>query len=137
MLTITKEFTFDSAHKLVDGYVGACENLHGHTYHLFVTLGYNKSKFKSELASLNRFGMLFDFKELKQIWKEKIEPLVDHQYLNDSFERQPTAELMALRFYELFNQELDNSKYMITEIKLYETPTSYATYTPEAKVFKK
>ena len=36
-LYLSKEFNFDSAHNLIH-YHGKCENLHGHTYKLKVTL---------------------------------------------------------------------------------------------------
>jgi len=50
MLYISREFTFDSAHKIVD-YQGKCENLHGHTYRLIVTVQ----------GELKRDGMVLDF----------------------------------------------------------------------------
>ncbi|MCD6102754.1 MAG: 6-carboxytetrahydropterin synthase, partial [Thermotogaceae bacterium] len=34
-MLISKEFTFDAAHRLMK-YKGKCENLHGHTYKLRV-----------------------------------------------------------------------------------------------------
>ena len=35
-MRISREFTFDAAHKLVD-YPGKCKRMHGHTYTLVVT----------------------------------------------------------------------------------------------------
>jgi 6-pyruvoyltetrahydropterin/6-carboxytetrahydropterin synthase len=37
VIEVTKEFTFDSAHKL-DKDDGKCAYLHGHTYRLFVSV---------------------------------------------------------------------------------------------------
>lgn len=36
-MKITKIFTFDSSHML-DGHDGKCQNLHGHTYKLEITV---------------------------------------------------------------------------------------------------
>lgn len=37
MLQLTKIFHFEMAHA-IDGYAGACKNIHGHTYELHVTV---------------------------------------------------------------------------------------------------
>ena len=37
-ITITRHFSFDAAHYL-PGHEGKCQNLHGHTYKLEVTIG--------------------------------------------------------------------------------------------------
>ena len=36
-IRITKEFDFEAAHAL-DGYEGKCRDIHGHSYHLKITL---------------------------------------------------------------------------------------------------
>ena len=36
-LRLTKEFSFEMAHALM-GYDGACREIHGHSYRLFVTV---------------------------------------------------------------------------------------------------
>ena len=36
-IRITKHFDFESAHALY-GYDGKCKNIHGHSYHLYVTV---------------------------------------------------------------------------------------------------
>ena len=38
-IRITKEFDFEAAHAL-DGYEGKCRDIHGHSYHLKITLNW-------------------------------------------------------------------------------------------------
>lgn len=108
---VTKEFTFEAAHKL-NNYNGKCANLHGHTYKLRVTTK----------GPIRKNGMTIDFVTLKQIVGEKILDRVDHTYLNDFIE-QPTAENIVVWFWEIL------SKYLpLFELSLWETPTSWVTY---------
>ena len=58
-MLLTKYFKFDAAHNLVH-YHGKCEKLHGHTYHMSVTLK----------GTPDEEGMVFDFTELKKAVKE-------------------------------------------------------------------
>jgi len=74
---------FSAAHHL-PRHVGACRNLHGHTWKVEVWL-------KGEV---NTNGMLVDFGEVKAIID-----LFDHSNLNDTFEN-PTAENLALYFHQ-------------------------------------
>ena len=60
---VSKEFTFDAAHHLFN-YEGKCKSLHGHTYHLQIAVsGY-----------LDERGMTYDFGDLKNIYKNHLEP---------------------------------------------------------------
>ena len=122
MLTVTKEFEFDSAHSLKDGYVGPCARVHGHRYKLAVTLAGVAN------STLNEFGMLMDFTDLKKIWSEKIEPLFDHQFLNDTLNMQTTAENMSVFLFQKFSEEVNNNRVKVIRIELWETPTSKATF---------
>jgi 6-pyruvoyltetrahydropterin/6-carboxytetrahydropterin synthase len=144
MLTVTKEFTFDAAHFLTQ-YYGKCENLHGHTYKLHVTLS----------GEMQNNGLLIDFVILKRIVKKHVLDFLDHKNLNDIFEN-PTSEHIAkwiwnklenideLLKLELENPnlddeikqylkdegELDKSKsgvVQLHEVKLWETATSFVT----------
>ena len=108
---ITKEFTFDSAHQL-KWHKGKCKNLHGHTYKLQITIQ----------GALNKDGIVIDFGDLKKIVKEKVIEKLDHQFLNEII-KNPTAENMVVWMWEQLEKELK-----LFEIKLWETPTSYATY---------
>lgn len=120
---VSKEFTFDAAHHL-HAYDGKCKNLHGHTYR--VVLGVS--------GFVNEVGLALDFGDIKAIWKERIEPYLDHRYLNESLPpMNTTAENMVVWIFEqlesaLQEPELSNGcEGARTEfVRLYETPTSYA-----------
>ncbi|PJN92016.1 6-carboxytetrahydropterin synthase QueD, partial [Bacillus sp. mrc49] len=87
---VSKEFTFDAAHHLHD-YEGKCKNLHGHTYKVIFGLsGYTDSR-----------GLMIDFGDMKEIWKNEIEIHLDHRYLNETLPpMNTTAENMVVWIYE-------------------------------------
>ncbi len=110
-MLITKEFTFDSAHKLLN-YNGLCANLHGHTYRLQVTLS----------GPVLKNGMVYDFVDLKRIVTEKAISKLDHKFINKTI-KQSTAENIVIWIWKHLEKDLP-----LYEIKLWETPTSYVTY---------
>ena len=75
---IAKSWTFDASHQ-IHHHDGKCANLHGHTYRVTVEV---EGDLK-ELDGSPNGGMVEDFYVLTQAWK-KVEPLLDHQHLNDS-----------------------------------------------------
>ena len=117
---VSKEFTFDAAHHL-HNYEGKCKNLHGHTYRVVLGL----SGYTDEL------GLMIDFGDIKEIWKQKIEIHLDHRYLNETLPpMNTTAENIVVWIYEklveaLLEEQLSN-RARVEFIRLYETPTSYA-----------
>lgn len=123
IVEVTKEFTFDSCHQLLE-YNGACARLHGHTYKLQVTVQ----------GKLNEIGMVLDFKELKAEVNNRIVNSLDHYNLNDKLDYNTTAENMVVDFYERLNDaisfisERENRYIALKEVKLWETPTSFASY---------
>jgi 6-pyruvoyltetrahydropterin/6-carboxytetrahydropterin synthase len=113
---LTKEFDFEAGHHLVP-YEGKCEHSHGHSYHMEVTIE----------GKPGRDGLLIDFKELKGIVNEVIEPL-DHNYLNNYFDFNTTCENMIRYLWVTIQEELP-AHVALEEIKLWETRNSYATLT--------
>lgn len=120
---ISKEFTFDAAHHL-HCYEGKCKNLHGHTYKvIFGISGYT-----------DEIGIVMDFGDIKDIWKNEIETHLDHRYLNETLPlMNTTAENMVIWIYEKMAASLQTlerqQKYneaRVEFVRLYETPTSYA-----------
>ena len=111
-MLITKKFTFDCAHKLIN-YDGKCKNLHGHTYSLLITVQGEVDK---------KSGMVIDFGTLKNIVNKKVVAVFDHAYINDVI-TQPTAENMAVWIWNKLHKHLD-----IYKIELWETPDSFVTY---------
>ena len=123
IVSVTKEFTFDSCHQLKE-YVGACARLHGHTYKLQVTVE----------GELDKIGMVVDFKELKAYVDGMIIKSLDHYNLNDKLWFNTTAENMVVYFFELLSKffieisQREDRYIALTEVKLWETPTSFASY---------
>lgn len=141
IIRVTKSFTFDMAHALY-GYDGPCKNIHGHTYHLFVTI-----KGKAIQDSDNpKNGMVLDFSVLKKVIKDLILKEFDHALvlnknsphgeltgLKNQFEKiiffpgQPSCENLMLHFKNLIAPYFQNEKQLVY-LKLVETPTSYAEW---------
>lgn len=123
-VSVTKIFTFDSAHRL-DDYIGKCANLHGHTYKLEV-----------QASGLTDYrGIVIDFGDLKKIVNEQIIDKYDHKFLNDLLPFHTTAENMVVYFYELVDTyltQLNSAQGVRLErMRLWETPNSYAEVTRE------
>lgn len=129
------------AHALY-GYDGPCKNIHGHTYHLTVTLSGIPLQDESDF----KYGMVVDFGDLKKIVKANIIDVYDHVLvLNDAapysksdvirneFEKvmivpyQPTCENLLIHFVQTL-QPLFTNDVRLVSMKLEETPTSYAEW---------
>lgn len=117
-IKVTKIFTFDSAHKL-DDYEGKCRHLHGHTYKLEVTLQ----------GALSGNGMVFDFSLLKKVVTEKVINQLDHKYLNEIFDFNPTSENIAIWVFEQIADNIKTTSCWLEGIRLWETATSFVELT--------
>ncbi len=117
---ISKEFKFDSAHQLIE-YNGKCENLHGHTYKLRVTL-------KGEIDP--KSGMIIDFTILKKIVNENIIEKLDHTFLNNIV-KQPTAENIIQWIWNELKNLLTGKNYKLYELILWETEDSFVSLRDE------
>ena len=82
MYYANKRFEVAGAHKLSLDYDSKCGNLHGHNWIITVHC-------KSE--NLDQNGMVMDFAHIKR----DIHGYLDHKYLNDLFDCNPTAENIA------------------------------------------
>jgi 6-pyruvoyltetrahydropterin/6-carboxytetrahydropterin synthase len=86
IIKVTKEITFDSAHMLTD-YDGKCENLHGHTYKLLVTLQAVVPSAEQQKITADKkhtwhpSGMVIDFGKLKAALEDEVVKLMDHAFL--------------------------------------------------------
>ena len=72
-VTLTKIFSFDTAHVL-ENYPGKCKHIHGHTYHLQVTI-------TGEIINESNHpynGMIIDFTDLKSWIQNSVLNLFDH-----------------------------------------------------------
>ena len=114
---------FAAAHRLVN-YQGDCENLHGHNWHVEVTVA---------ARELDRAGLGIDFKILKRRTKELLEEL-DHKYLNDLEpfrDLSPSSEQIARFIYSRLSQELDNDNVRVERVNVWESEFACASYTPD------
>ncbi len=121
MFEVSVEETFAAGHALRH-YHGKCENVHGHNYRVLVTLAGDR---------LDEAGLLVDFVEIKRIIHAVLDQL-DHRFLNDvpPFDTlNPSAENMARHIFEEIAKGLAaGSPARVSEVKLWETDTSSATY---------
>ena len=82
MYYVSKRMEIAGAHNLKLDYESKCSNIHGHNW--IVTV-HCKSK------ELNCNGMVIDFTHIKRQIHDKL----DHKYINDAVDFNPTAENMA------------------------------------------
>ena len=141
-IRITKEFTFETGHALY-GYDGKCRNVHGHSYHLSVTI----IGIPITDVSQVKLGMVMDFGDLKKIVKEEVVDPFDHatvfnkntphvelaQELESRGHKiilanyQPTSENMVMDFAERIQKRLPEN-ISLHSLKLRETGTAYAEW---------
>ncbi|WP_178986485.1 6-pyruvoyl trahydropterin synthase family protein [Winogradskyella helgolandensis] len=141
-IRITKQFSFETGHALY-GYDGKCKNVHGHSYHLFVTV------IGTPIADATnvKFGMVIDFGDLKKIVKEEIVDVFDHATVFNKntphvelareleardhnvllVDYQPTSEMMVIDFAEKIKQRLPET-IKLYSLKLSETTSSFAEW---------
>ena len=139
MLTLTKIFHFEMAHA-INGYQGACKNIHGHSYELHVTV----SADNQEKGYIAVPGFIIDFKELKQLVKSSIIDVLDHKlllsraYLSQNpgihsqenlliWNAEPTAENLLLYIQAVICEKLPKHV-NLGRLRLYETKDSYAEW---------
>ncbi len=117
-----------SAHQL-RGYEGRCKDLHGHTWKIEVTL---------VSATLDKIGMVADFKVMKKLLKEVLDP-IDHVYLNDLpyFKAvNPTTENIAKYVYENFSkaclpssgQKEQGAPLKLKQVEVWESDSASSVY---------
>ena len=143
-IRITKEFNFEMVHALWN-YDGACRNIHGHSYKLFITL----AGFPNPDRNDPKFGMVIDFKDLKDMVKGTIVDFLDHSLVVyreadgkvlstvrsmyekvHVFDFQPTCENLVLYIVATIRPMLAPGMELNT-VKLFETATSFAEWHAE------
>jgi len=118
MFVIEKDFTFSAAHRLPH-HLGACGDLHGHTWKCTVYV-----KTHALVTEGAETGMVVDFAKLKE-QISGIRKLLDHKLLNDVLPN-PTAENLAKWIFD----ELKKSILLLRAVKVEESATSRCTYSP-------
>lgn len=82
MYYVTKTLEISASHRLTLDYPSKCTNMHGHNWIITV---------HCKARQLNSNGMVTDFTHIKQTVTEQL----DHAYLNDVVDFNPTAENLA------------------------------------------
>jgi 6-pyruvoyltetrahydropterin/6-carboxytetrahydropterin synthase len=128
---VTRTIDFCYGHRLLN-YEGKCRHLHGHNGLLEVDV---------EAADLDARGMVVDFGEVRDQVKGWIDENMDHRMLlcrEDAvvpllidlgeplylMDENPTAENIARHIF----REVRRQGLQVSEVRLWETPSSYATY---------
>lgn len=131
MFKVTKQIEFCYGHRLLH-YEGKCRHLHGHNGRVEIDI---------ETGALDGRGMVQDFAEIKSVLKNWIDQTLDHRLLlckDDpmvpllkqrgetyfAMEENPTAENIARLIFDHARSE----GLPVVEIRLWETPTSCASY---------
>ncbi|MEE8219779.1 MAG: 6-carboxytetrahydropterin synthase, partial [bacterium] len=131
MYTVTKQIHFCYGHRLLN-YDGNCRWLHGHNGLVEIELA---------AETLDERGMVYDFTVIKRILKTWIDENLDHKMILNRddplvqtlqehgepiylLDENPTAEAIARLIYE----ESARQGFPVVEVRLWETPTSWAAY---------
>ena len=125
---VSRRETFNAAHQLRDPGMsddenqrvfGKCANLHGHNYVLEVVVA-------GEVQPAT--GYVMDLKQLSDVISRRVIQDVDHRNLNTDVPWLqgciPTAENLALAFWERINSELPEG--LLRSVRLWETDKNWA-----------
>ncbi|QHW34265.1 6-carboxytetrahydropterin synthase QueD [Paenibacillus rhizovicinus] len=124
---LNKDLHFAAAHFIPSSLAGKCQDLHGHTYVVNVTVCGD---------ALDESGFLVNFASIKEL----IHKRYDHTSLNEheefsgaDSERFPTTEVLAAAIYAKVQAYLDGcaNQPRCMQIIVRETPTSYVIYRPK------
>ena len=155
MYTITRKFTFDSAHRVLH-HESKCKHLHGHTYTALVTV---------TAAGLDKLDRVIDFSVLKTLVGGWIDNHWDHNALFHPYDPllprkieeaisattddkdfifnhlfggkepyvmatgNPTAENIAKELFHVADMLLHKLGIEVVRVRIWETPNCHAEYT--------
>ncbi len=135
MYTLSAESHFDAAHRL-SNYEGKCKRLHGHRWTVRIEV---------EGTDLNDWGAVTDFGDIKKLLNEEL-AFFDHRTILNASDPQnheltlpagwvawlngnPTAENVARYLYTALRLKIKGLGAELREVRVAESPTSYAKYT--------
>jgi 6-pyruvoyltetrahydropterin/6-carboxytetrahydropterin synthase len=117
MYRLRVQSEFDAAHKM-DGYLGKCANLHGHTY---------KVEAFFIAKQQDSIGVSVDLRALKEKLS-KITEQFDHSYLNDFKELgNPSTENLSHYIFQHLKDNLPTGA-TLEKVRVWETPKSWVEY---------
>lgn len=131
---VMKEIHFCYGHRLLN-YDGKCKNLHGHN---------GRAQIELSASQCDKRGMVVDFGDIESILQQWIDHNLDHKLLlceKDPLikalqklkqplfvmKENPTAEAIAKLIFETAQKH----KLPVSQVRLWETPSSYASYKVE------
>jgi 6-pyruvoyltetrahydropterin/6-carboxytetrahydropterin synthase len=134
MFTVTQSIDFVYGHRLLR-YKGKCAHLHGHNGRIEVLVA---------ARTLDDQSMVADFSDVERVVRGFVDEQLDHKMLlhkddplvevlrrHDEpifvMDSDPTAEAIA----RLICQRARSAGLDVTEVRLWETPASVASYRPE------
>lgn len=120
MYELMIETSFSAAHQL-RGYMGKCEQMHGHNWKIQVHVTAER---------LNQIDIAMDFHELKKLTNEIISPL-DHTFLNEIFpftEKNPSSENIAKWIYDCLKKKINDENIEVSAVTVWESDYASATY---------
>lgn len=123
MFEVTIIKSFSAAHRLFTA-EGDSENLHGHNFKVEVTVA---------APSLNRNGLLMDFRDLKKHLNDILDKM-DHRHLNDLdcfAGRNPSAEHIAQQIGHELAGKLKGAPVRLSRVKVWESRDAFVSYIPE------
>ena len=125
---LNKDMNFSAAHFIPSKDAGQCQEMHGHTYFVNVTIGGD---------TVDASGFLIDFKQIKQAIHKKYDHSVlnNHPEFKDKF---PTTELLAEQIWQTIQDLLmaTENKPFCLQVIVRETPTSYVIFRPRKEDFR-
>ena len=134
---VTKDFTFEAAHRLMKNYTGKCNNNHGHSWLI---------KLHIEAEKLDEKAMVIDFQDMKAL-KAWIDDNLDHatilweedpmcDYIRQSGQRifitkeNPTSEKIGEVILAQAMKMFETSRIKVKCVEVSETCTSAAIVYP-------
>ena len=125
---LNKDMNFSAAHFIPSKDAGQCQEMHGHTYFVNVTIGGD---------TVDASGFLIDFKQIKSAIHKKYDHSVlnNHPEFKDKF---PTTELLAEQIWQSIQDLLmaTENKPFCLQVIVRETPTSYVIFRPRKEDFR-
>ena len=143
-MLITKTIEIDMGHR-IPNHKSKCRNIHGHRYKIEVGID---DKVRDQQGESDE-GMVIDYSDLKEVMMEMIDANFDHGFViyskddfADDFEIMkqrgklkvifvdfiPTAENLAKYWYYILEDALIEKNIQLAYVRVFETPTSTATY---------
>jgi 6-pyruvoyltetrahydropterin/6-carboxytetrahydropterin synthase len=123
---LNRDFDFSAAHFIPSNDAGKCQNMHGHTYFVNLTICGDE---------LDECGFLVNFSKLKKLIHDRYDHTVMNSHPEFTLGRMmPSTERVAEHIHKIIQSYLDvecSGRFLkCTQVIVRETPTSYVIYRP-------